>query len=505
MSKKVQVDLNEKKLDLLELTSEEKKELTDIKEYYYFYKGAYSQDEIKLYNKKTLGQSWLNNENVKYTPSQVIDNKTQELINKQSRFFLGREPFLLFKLIDTETENNKDIRDSLERYRVFIDGIFEDNRFWTNMMKAFKLATVTKRILARIEANQNEPVKIYFHDVCDFNYVLDKNDRLIQLKLVNYLGYNETDNTENFVRYTYYLDVHKEKEQCMLKKEYFKHTDTKNAYKTVEEPIVFNEIPAIVFFNERDLFEKKGKSDIELLKDLQCQYNRRLSDFSDALRFQMFGGTSVIDGSEETVNNLVIAPNSLMAVETSSTAKDSGQQAKISRVESSFSNAEPVMNFLELLSNSMGDKLCIPRKESLKDIPSAKALKFLYNDLIARCDEKWKDWEPGIFKLIDLIVFSCSELNCYEEFDRSWLNIKYTKVLQKNFPIPNDEEDAKRLAIEEVNANVRSHRNYIKEYGNEEDYDEAFKEIIDDLQIINESEMDPISKTLAENNDINKS
>ena len=70
-------------------------------------------------------------------------------------------------------------------------------------------------------------------------------------------------------------------------------------------------------------------------------------------------------------------------------------------------------------------------------------------------------------------------------------------ILKKNYPIPDDEEDAKRLAMEEVAADVRSHRSYIKDYGSDEDYEELFKEVIEDNQMINESTMDPISRQLS--------
>ena len=45
--------------------------------------------------------------------------------------------------------------------------------------------------------------------------------------------------------------------------------------------------------------------DVTDLRDSQNQYNRRNSDFADALRFQLFGAEAVIDGKEEDINRYV--------------------------------------------------------------------------------------------------------------------------------------------------------------------------------------------------------
>ena len=58
------------------------------------------------------------------------------------------------------------------------------------------------------------------------------------------------------------------------------------------------------------------------------------------------------------------------------------------------------------------------------------------------------------------------------------------------------------MAMDEVVANVRSHKSYIKEYSDEEDADAEFKTIVDELVILTEAEADPFSKSTSnEGND----
>lgn len=43
------------------------------------------------------------------------------------------------------------------------------------------------------------------------------------------------------------------------------------------------------------------------------------------------------------------------------------------------------------------------RITDLNNITSYKAMGYLYNDLIARCEEKWNDWTPAFIGLFDFI------------------------------------------------------------------------------------------------------
>lgn len=77
-----------------------------------------------------------------------------------------------------------------------------------------------------------------------------------------------------------------------------------------------------------------------------------------------------------------------------------------------------------------------------------------------------------------------------------WDKLEYSIVLDKRYPIPEDEEDKKKLALEEVNTNVRSHRSYIKDFSNDEDYEEHFNEVIEDITTINVAEQDQFLKRI---------
>ncbi|CAM3001423.1 phage portal protein [Hathewaya histolytica] len=489
--------MNNIKERLLNLSDEEKKERERALKDFLFYLGECEDIEKAKNNPILLGQSWITLDDLDYVPSQIIDNKVKPLINKQARFMFGKEPNLLFKPLK---DNSKEMCEELRQY---VDSILSANKFWSTTLKIFRLATVTKRVMLRMEANPGKPIKIYYHDINDFNYELDP-DNIGRLKSATLVKQDSSTikketNNQIWYRFNYYMD---KDELCHLKTEIFKGDNLEEPISVEETSTGLSKIPCWVIANEQSIVNPKGLTDIKDLRPLQERYNRRLSDFDDALRFLMFGQTAVIDATEDTVNSCNIAPNSLMALKSIEDT-DSNKQAKVQRVESNFTSAEPVKMFLKILEDSMYEKLGIPRPEQLQSIPSAKSIKYMYTELVARCEEKWHDWEPSIRQLIRLIVEACSKLNCYSEWNHEWDKLLYNIVLEKNYPIPEDEEDKKRLGMEEVNLKVRSHRNYIKELSNDEDYEEHFKEIIEDSKALNEAEQDPWTKAVED--EINKS
>ncbi|NFC47364.1 phage portal protein [Clostridium botulinum] len=474
---------------LLQLSDKEKKERKKALKDFLFYLGECEDIEKAKLNNAFLGQSWITLDDLDYVPSQVIDNKIKPLINKQARFMFGKEPDILFKPFD------KKDKESCEELRQYIDSILNASKFWSNTMKAFRLATVTKRVMLRLEANPGQPIRLYWHDINDFSYEVDPNDitRINKIVLVRQdtATANKKESEQLWYRYTYYMANKKDNLElsCYLRVETFKGNGLETPIEVKEQDTGLSKMPCWVFCNEQSIVTHYGQSDIKDLKPLQDSYNRRLSDFNDSLRFLMFGQTAIVDATEETVNACNIAPNALMALKS---IEDTGEnkQAKVQRVESNFTNAEPVKMYLKLLEDSMYEKLGIPRPEQLQSIPSAKSIKYMYTELVARCEEKWHDWEPAIRNMIRLIVEACSKFNCYDNWKEEWNSILFSIVLSKNYPIPEDEEDKKKLALEEVNTNVRSHRSYIKDFSNDEDYEEHFNEVIEDITTINVAEQD---------------
>ncbi|WP_204597556.1 phage portal protein [Clostridium pascui] len=460
------------KLDAAEL-EERKASLRD----FLFYHGECDDKEVAQTNADLLGQNWITIDDLDYVPSQIIDNKIKPLINKQARFMFSRKPDIFLKAYDNANA------DAVHELNQYINMILDANKFWSETMKAFRLATVTKRVMLRLEANPNMPVRLYWHGINDFTYEVDPND---PSNLTKVILVKQDPNTmgkilehQRWFRYTYFI----EGGQCNLMTEVFNGNQLDSPIESKTILTKLTRIPCWVVCNEQSIGESHGVSDLKDLRPLQDQYNRKLSDFSDALRFNMFGQDVFIDATAETVNNVKVAPNSVVALVSLDDKK-----ADYKKVENTFSNATPVKMFLDTLNDSMYEKLAIPKPEEMRTIVSGKAFKYMFTELMARCDEKWIDWEPVFVQLVQMIVESCSKFNCYGDWQKEWGSLSYNVIIKRNYPIPEDVEDKKRLAMEEVSANVRSRRSYIKEFSDDETYEALFTEVCEDLAKITAAE-----------------
>ena len=273
---------------------------------------------------------------------------------------------------------------------------------------------------------------------------------------------------------------------------------------TIDNEITISKtIPCWLIKNAGELNSKFGESDVTDLVDSQNQYNKRNSDFADALRFQMFGAEAIIDGKEDDVNKLTVAPNALHAIRTSDEAMAMGKQATIQRQEYNIGNSGAIDAYLNRCDSDMREMLDMPKITDLNNIPSAKAMGYLYNDLMARCDEKFNDWEKPLLNLIDFIIEVGSF--CYPGiFDKYWLLMNYTKIIKRNVPLPSDEDDKKDKAMDEVDRKVRSRKSYIKEFTNEEDAEKAFEEILEETTMLQNAQDSMLKDTNSEIDDINK-
>ncbi|AGX44519.1 phage portal protein [Clostridium saccharobutylicum] len=470
---------------LLNLPDIEKYERELVRKDYIFYKGRCIVPIDKVYEDKALlGQNWEINDNCDYKPTQDIRNKVKPLLKKQARWMFGVKPTLKLKC------DNKHDKEKCEDLRRFIEDVLEYNSFWQSTKKAFLEATIKKRVLLRVEANPNSPLVIKYESIENF-YYKEKNGKLLKVVFFEEDEENvfeECDSEKNYYIHTYYykFDENIKERQAWYKKETYKNTELQENL-TIEIDTGFSTIPCWLIKNSGELNDSFGESDLDELIDIQTQYNKTISDVRDAIRFQMYGSEAVIDGDEDDVNKFVVAPGALHAVKTRDELLESGKQAQIQRLEYNMGNNTAVEAYLDRAEADMNFTMDMPKISDLNSIASAKAIGYLYNDLIARCEDKWNDWTPAFIGLFEFIKEV--GVTCYPQiYDKSWNKLRYTTLFEHNYPLPSDTDEKKTLAISEVNSGVRSHQSYIKDYCDAEDAKEEWNEILEEKVQIYDAE-----------------
>lgn len=480
----LQIDENTKNvlLGVYEHTPQTVSERYDILSYYSFYNGAAKNEEC-IENPVLRGQSWETSKDLDYKPTQEIRNHTKKLLQKQQRFMFGQSPNVLVKAYDEES------RDNAEGLRQFIDDILEEGEYWNETFKAFLDCTIGKRVLLLLDANPGEPIKFKYFTADQFTFKCSKeNYKELEEVIIAYTNDDtETIQPENQVwhKWKYYMNG----ETCILEKaDYDGNAKLIPRTQTIVDTKI-REIPARVIVNGGLLGETMGTSDVADLIPIADSYNRRMSDFADALRFKMFEQPVFINASQDSIQSIKIAPNALIDLKATPTQENTTPDAKM--LTSTFSFKDSAEYYLDKALSDMYELMDQPRPEDIKNVPSAKAIKFIFYDLMARCEEKWKTWEPAILWAINTSLELVEQFNLYpENSNRQFVNIDARISLVHNYPIPEDVESKKKLAMQEVSSHVRSRKSYMRDYSELEDENDEFNEILEEMRLLNSAERD---------------
>lgn len=526
-------------------------ECATVRKFYEFYDGK--SDKNKEPGDEPYGQEWKKPEGLDYEPTQEIRNIVKKLIDKQARFMFSVPPALLCKpkglampeitgdatVDDANRETIKNAAAQAEDKRQLLDNIFTKGDFWSQTLTAFKDCTIGKRVLLTVQANPGEAIRFRYFTMPEFQYQLDPKD-ITKLRQVCIVYQDERTRgmlavKQIWYKWTYEMRVPTRQEvddegnvteipiegavaTCWYKKETvdgnntlivepieLENLDNTTNYLTSEKPkevaypdnigwtdTRLSQIPCRIILNGGLTGDIWGTSDVKELIDMANSYNRVNSDFRDALRFKMFEQLVFIDADSQLLKNVKIAPNAIIDLKTDP-ALDNGEgtsrAAQASMLSSTFNFVQAADSYLDRLKKDMYEHMDQPLPEEIKNAPSAKAIRFMYQDLVGRCEEKWATgWDGAMNWLIDLMCECIRLFGLYpEQRGVALANVPTSNVLTHNYPIPEDEREKKEIALREVEAKVKSHKTYIRELGDVEDEEMEWAEIMDEDGAMNES------------------
>lgn len=478
------------------------KEINEVIGFYEFY------DSKPDYYKEVdsdiqYGQLWPLPEGLDYKPTREIRNHTKKLIEKQGRFMFGSPPTITLKPIDNQH------KDAAESKRTLLDRIFDDTGFWANTSKAFIDSTIGKRVLLCAQAAPGVPLTFRYFKMPEFVYTVDPNDceRLMTVEIAyqDERTCGKLQQEERWHRWKY--EMVNDACWCLYEivdgfgnlafQEQPKLDAEGNEIEGEVEQLplrqFFNtgltQLPCRVIYNGGLTGDTQGTSDIKDLIDLAYSYNRTTSDYRDALRFKMFEQPVFVDADSEHLSRVKIAPNAIIDLKTDPALGDgtgTSRSATVTTLASTFNFAAAADSYLDRLKKDMYEIMDQPLPEQLASVPSAKALKFMFYDLIARCEQKWIDWDGALRWVISIIEECCFAYNLYPELQGKSIMQTPTMVnITHNYPIPEDEELKRELAIKEVEASVMSHKTYIRKYGEVEDEQGEWDEILEEMEELN--------------------
>ena len=423
----------------------------------------------ELYEGKQL---WTTKADLDYEPTKKITNYIKKLIDKKARFMFGKEPF--FNLMgedEVKTQSKEDL----------LTMILQENKWHSKLLKARKDCSIGGKVAIKLWADKDIGVKIIFAPAQEFVTVYNTDD---------------IDELEKVI-FFYAVNDESDKKDQRIKKQTWELVDGKcvvnegvyNGYGTLIEEIYtdyhndLDFIPVVIVQNGGLTGDTQGYSDVEMLWDDQDSYNKLKSDDQDALKFQMFGQTTLTDADEQSMNSITIAPGALIDLQTDIAQANQGRQAKAERLESNFTYGDKYKDTISRNKSDMYDLMDIPDTslEQLKGMmASGKSMRAVYWDLMATCDEDWTEWGPALEQMIEYIFKLVDIYNIYSA--KAVVSYETTLQIEKDYPMPEDEIEQRTMDLNEVIAGTRSKKSYIDKWSNVEDVEEEITQIIKEKQ-----------------------
>jgi hypothetical protein len=441
---------------------------------------------IKWYKIYDGEQEWDTAQGLDYEPTKKVTNIIKKLIDTRARFMFGRMPYFDIRPVQADAKGSTTYQDQAQEKEDLLEKILKANKFHSKLLKARKDCSIGGKVAIKLWAHKDQGLKIIFSPAMEFfpQFDLDDVDMLEKVLFVYALNNETVPEKQKVKKQVWEMQGNR----CILNESTH---DGKGNLISIEYQDYYTGldfIPVIIIQNGGLTGETEGVSDVELLWQNQDAYNKLTSDDMDALKFQMFGQDVVTDAAEASLENLKIAPGALVDLQTDMAQASEGRQAKMDRLESGFSYKDKFEDTVNRIKNDMYDTLEVPNVslEQLKGLmQSGKSMKALYWALMAACDEDWAEWGPCLEQVVDYIFRMVDAYNLYGM--RSVAKYETTLEIERYYPIQENEDDQKRVDMEEVTTQVRSRKSYMKKWGEYEDIDAELEQIQLEQQMLQDS------------------
>ena len=409
------------------------------------------------------GQDWAVPSGLDYKPTKKRVNLVKKLIKREAGFMFGRTPEINLK---SDCADTALIAASQRR----IDGVLERSRFKSKLLQAARDCFIGRRVAIKLSGGFGREPRVTFRPSFEFVYATAEDDCDVLDKIIFFYQVNnkpERDKQRIWKQKFFMRDG-----RCFLNEGIYNgFGQLIEGGKDADTGLDF--IPCFVILNEGLTGDLMGESDVAELMDLQNAYNRLISDDADALKFNMFPQTVATDAKAESLEAMQISPGALVDLQTDPATMGSGQ-AKLDKLESSFSYSERFEAAINRTKNDMFDLLSVPNVslEQLKGLmQSGKSMKALYWELITRCEDKWASWEPALEWLGMTVLKMAAAYQGLSFPEDTSVHVEHL------YPILEDDFDEMANDQQEVIHQLRSRMSYMKKWGVAPDPDEELRQI----------------------------
>lgn len=449
-------------------------------------RGIYPPNDYKFLNDEALvrfknvnayydyydldGQYWSYPGKLDYRPTVMPVNMARYFVDKRASWMFEIAPDVECppeqyddpeQMEDTSYEpsrKQKTLNKRASTREQFLYSVYDSNSMSEKLLEAAKDYFIGGTVGLRVHHDQKQGIRLLFIPAQEIFPFADPNDP-DKLEKVHLLSFYDNDKT--IWKQTWSL----EGDRCYMEEGLY---DTRLNLRQEIYPksdMLLDFIPIVLVPHRRLTGQVFGTS---LLKDIIpiCdQYNRSISDASDALRFNLFAIKVLMNAAPDSEKNLKVAPGAVWNIQ--------GDDVDAKQLEAHFNYAEAQNDYLKRLDNIMHLLAEVPRvtPDQLKGfgLVSGVALKLLYSDLVSSTQQAWRAWKPRLSRVNEYILRMAESYSGYEWFvgdiKSSDIDGNYTTRIIPHLPLPENEMEQIEMQTKKLAASLQSVEGAMQELG----------------------------------------
>jgi hypothetical protein len=384
--------------------------------------------------------------------------------------------------------------------------VWDDNRMHEKLLKAAKDRCISETgVYARLHYDKRRgDIRILFHPSVEVIAIHDPMDVDI-LTEVHFVAYLDEDLTQLW-KLSYYLVWNGDDEgngeyDCEIEEGVFTEvsTDDKRTKglalmddRVTRQSMGLDFIPVVPIPTDSLTGQTRGTSELAKMLTISDEIDRKLSDYSDALRFEMFAITLLMNVEEDPKNPLKVAPSAKWNL--GSAMKEEGQpEAK--RLESQFKFKDAIETYLDRMYEALHEISEVPSvntSEMKTGGINDMALKLLFSAIISKTQRSWITWQSRLQTLNEYIIRYAKARVDHPKFKYgaellSKLDDEYYSEIIFGLPLPQDQKALVEQLGEEIATQIESIKGAIVRSG-KENAEAKLMEIIAERQLMRKKE-----------------
>jgi hypothetical protein len=447
-----------------------------------------------------------------YTPTQLSMNYPRKLIDTIAAWQFEKEPKVTVApdVLDDpadmikpgyaqssaqQTENSR--AKAKER---LLTWVWDDNRMHEKLLAAAKDRAISKTgVYARLHYDTRRGnIRVLWHPSTEVVAVHNEWD-VDELEQVHFIAYLDPEKTRLW-KLSYFLvwDEEEDMYDCHIEEAVYDESLAVIEERVPRQSMGLDFLPVVHIPTEKLTGEHEGNSELDKLIKTADEIDRKLSDYSDALRFEMFAITLLTNVEEDPKNPLKVSPSAKWNLGDGD--KENGNpEAK--KLESGFKFKEAIEGYLDRMYEALHEISEVPivntadmKTGGINDM----ALKLLFSSVISKTQRSWIIWQSRLQTLNEYILRYMKARKDHSKFkyDQEMLakvdQYYYSEIIF-GLPLPQDQAQLISQLGEEIATQMESIKGAITRSG-KENAEAKLMEIIQERNLMR-MQQDPYNET----------